>query len=310
MLVLPRAERPFAKGPYLAFLILVVATEPWRADTYFEGSFDGVVIAKALLSVVGVGTAWWLTRDRTRRHGGGMALHSGRLVSDGDGIRRLGRRTSSFLHDHCHPGGHHDARRGPTAERLRRVCRDGWARRRSGHRGGHQRRHCFRSATRRPPCRRHPAAAPKRDRRDQCGSHLVVAVPGRQRTRECGRPGCAAHRCGCTDRLRFPHIPCHADARCVGAAVDDPPGAPPRAHPIPGRSAHPGGRDTAHRHRVCSAHPRGQRRRSTVAEQPHDRLAGGSGAEGLPVADLVRWRIVDEADRGPGPMVVPSDSRQ
>lgn len=67
MLVLPRAERPYAKGPYLAFLIMVVATEPWRPDTYFEGSFDGVVIAKAALSLVGLGTAWWLVRDRTRR---------------------------------------------------------------------------------------------------------------------------------------------------------------------------------------------------------------------------------------------------
>ena len=67
MLVLPRAERPFAKGPYLAFLIMVVATEPWRQDTYFEGTFDGVVIAKALLSVVGVFVAWWLVRNRTRR---------------------------------------------------------------------------------------------------------------------------------------------------------------------------------------------------------------------------------------------------
>lgn len=67
MLVLPRAERPYAKGPYLAFLIMVVATEPWRPDTYFEGSFDGVVIAKGVLSLVGLGTAWWLVRERTRR---------------------------------------------------------------------------------------------------------------------------------------------------------------------------------------------------------------------------------------------------
>lgn len=67
MLVLPRAERPYEKGPYLAFLILVVATEPWRPDTYFEGTFDGVVIAKAVLSLVGLSTAWWLVRRRPRR---------------------------------------------------------------------------------------------------------------------------------------------------------------------------------------------------------------------------------------------------
>lgn len=66
MLVLPRAERPFAKGPYFAMLITVVATEPWRPDTYFEGSFDGVVITKALLSVVAAITAWSLVRNRPR----------------------------------------------------------------------------------------------------------------------------------------------------------------------------------------------------------------------------------------------------
>ncbi|MFT4297382.1 MAG: hypothetical protein QM582_18425 [Micropruina sp.] len=66
MLVVPRAERPFAKGPYLAMLVAVVATEPWRPATYFEGSFDGVVIAKALLSVVAAITAWYLVSKRPR----------------------------------------------------------------------------------------------------------------------------------------------------------------------------------------------------------------------------------------------------
>ncbi len=66
MLVLPRADRPFAKGPYFAMLITVVATEPWRPDTYFEGAFDGVVISKALLSVIAAITAWLLVRRRPR----------------------------------------------------------------------------------------------------------------------------------------------------------------------------------------------------------------------------------------------------
>ncbi|MEA5118190.1 MAG: hypothetical protein VB036_11305 [Propionicimonas sp.] len=67
MLVLPQAGRPFAKAPYLVFLILVVATEPWRPANYFEGSFDSVVILKGLLSVIAAATAWWLIRDRPRR---------------------------------------------------------------------------------------------------------------------------------------------------------------------------------------------------------------------------------------------------
>lgn len=67
MLVLPRAERPFAKGPFFAFLVTVVATERWRADTLFEGGFDPVVISKAALSVVGALLAWWLVRNRERR---------------------------------------------------------------------------------------------------------------------------------------------------------------------------------------------------------------------------------------------------
>lgn len=67
MLVLPRAERPFAKGPLLAFVIMVVATEPWRPDSYFEGTFDAVVLIKALLSALSVLTAWWLVRTRPRR---------------------------------------------------------------------------------------------------------------------------------------------------------------------------------------------------------------------------------------------------
>lgn len=67
MLVLPRAERPFAKGPYVALVITVVATEPWRPANYFEGSFDTVVIAKALLSLVGALVAWLLVRTRPRR---------------------------------------------------------------------------------------------------------------------------------------------------------------------------------------------------------------------------------------------------
>lgn len=66
MLVVPRLERPFAKGPYFAMLITVVAIEPWRPDTYFEGAFDEVVISKALLSVIAAITAWLLLRKRPR----------------------------------------------------------------------------------------------------------------------------------------------------------------------------------------------------------------------------------------------------
>ncbi|MFT4216801.1 MAG: hypothetical protein QM619_06390 [Micropruina sp.] len=47
-------------------LITVVATEPWRSGTYFEGAFDGVVITKALLSGVAAVTAWFLVRTRPR----------------------------------------------------------------------------------------------------------------------------------------------------------------------------------------------------------------------------------------------------
>ncbi len=67
MLILPRAERPFAKGPYVALVITVVATEPWRPANYFEGEFDAVVIAKALLSLLGALVAWLLVRTRPRR---------------------------------------------------------------------------------------------------------------------------------------------------------------------------------------------------------------------------------------------------
>ena len=66
MLVLPKAERPFAKGPYLVLLVSVIATEPWRPDTYFSGAFDSVVVLKATLSVLGLVGAWLLARRRSR----------------------------------------------------------------------------------------------------------------------------------------------------------------------------------------------------------------------------------------------------
>lgn len=67
MLVLPAAARSAKAAPYVVLLIAVVATEPWRRDTYFAGSFDTVVIAKAILSLVSLGLALVLARGRPKR---------------------------------------------------------------------------------------------------------------------------------------------------------------------------------------------------------------------------------------------------
>jgi len=52
----PAPARPWSV--YLTFLILVGASIPWRAKSYYTGGVDPVVVAKAALSVLGLGTAY------------------------------------------------------------------------------------------------------------------------------------------------------------------------------------------------------------------------------------------------------------
>ena len=66
MLVLPAATRPVSATPYVILLIAVTASEPWRRGTYFTGSFDSVVVIKAILSMVALGLALVLTRGRPK----------------------------------------------------------------------------------------------------------------------------------------------------------------------------------------------------------------------------------------------------
>lgn len=54
-------------GPYLVFVIVVLATIPWRSKTYYEGGADSVVLAKAALSLVALGFAMMVGRSRPPR---------------------------------------------------------------------------------------------------------------------------------------------------------------------------------------------------------------------------------------------------
>jgi hypothetical protein len=62
----PSSTRP-PIAPYLVFLILIAATVPWRRNNYFEGTFDFVVLAKAVLSLMGLMIAVVLRVGRSRR---------------------------------------------------------------------------------------------------------------------------------------------------------------------------------------------------------------------------------------------------
>lgn len=44
-------------GPYLVFLLVIGAILPWRSKSYFEGSFDFVVVLKGIISLVALGLA-------------------------------------------------------------------------------------------------------------------------------------------------------------------------------------------------------------------------------------------------------------
>lgn len=59
--------RRLAWGPYLTFVVLIAATVPWRAKSYFEGGLDLVVLAKAALSVAALGLAVLVGLGRTVR---------------------------------------------------------------------------------------------------------------------------------------------------------------------------------------------------------------------------------------------------
>ena len=62
-----QADRRFAWGPYITFLVLIGATIPWRAKSYFEGGLDVVVLAKAALSVTALGLAMLVAFGRPVR---------------------------------------------------------------------------------------------------------------------------------------------------------------------------------------------------------------------------------------------------
>ena len=58
--------RRFEWSAYVTFLILMGASIPWRAKSYYEGGFDPVVVAKATLSIVGLGMALSVGTRRPR----------------------------------------------------------------------------------------------------------------------------------------------------------------------------------------------------------------------------------------------------
>lgn len=60
---------------YLAFLILMGASIPWRAKSYYEGGFDPVVAAKAALSLIGLMLALSMAGGRKA-----LAVPAGPLV--------------------------------------------------------------------------------------------------------------------------------------------------------------------------------------------------------------------------------------
>lgn len=69
----PRIARPAL--PFVICLLLVGSTVAWRRDTFFAGSFDPVVIIKALLSVAALGAATIaLVRSPRRRPVGAVTL--------------------------------------------------------------------------------------------------------------------------------------------------------------------------------------------------------------------------------------------
>lgn len=54
-------------GVFVVFVLLIVATVPWRGKSYFEGAADPIVVIKALISLVGLALAVVLTQGRPAR---------------------------------------------------------------------------------------------------------------------------------------------------------------------------------------------------------------------------------------------------
>lgn len=54
-------------GSHLVWVLLLAATIPWRKNVYYDGGADAVVVGKAALSLLALGLAAYLARDRLRR---------------------------------------------------------------------------------------------------------------------------------------------------------------------------------------------------------------------------------------------------
>jgi len=63
----PPATRKLTAA-HLVWVLLIAATIPWRTDTFYEGGADPVVLAKAAISLAGLGLAVWVFYRTPHRH--------------------------------------------------------------------------------------------------------------------------------------------------------------------------------------------------------------------------------------------------
>jgi len=53
---------------HMVWVLLIAATIPWRTDTFYEGGADPVVLAKAAISLAGLGLSIWVFHRTPHRH--------------------------------------------------------------------------------------------------------------------------------------------------------------------------------------------------------------------------------------------------